>query len=433
MFHGNTLGQVKGYIQATDAKQLLDRFWGAMEGVTCEADLNLKSVNDTAKLNEIHLIIDAINQFIREKLVARPLITYSSKSIKKDLVDLIAKFFLISLNCGKCSLPVGDHFSLDPALFVFCVVCAAPAHKSCYSQVDLSAGVCFCCQECRHKIFAATVSDIDQDMHTTIVNVNVTAPGGSSSSQSSVVAGNPADNHPPPSTSQPPTQPPTSSHPGNSGPGRSSGYDRSVAVCKFLKRGTCKHGISGKGCTHYHPPFCSKYQNWGEDDRLGCNQGMNCKWYHPKLCKTSVEGGKCKARDCRSFHVKTRRKATRQPVPSPAQPQPSTCPQPPHTHPQPPSTLPQIPAPCVPTNVQAQDFQRDFRSLIQVLQSATETTTQVLSQLQPLLMSQGHYHQTPQLTSTSQFPPLPAPHQTPWAHPPQLPQPYPYTPGTGRQ
>ena len=75
-------------------------------------------------------------------------------------------------------------------------------------------------------------------------------------------------------------------------------------ICKFLKFGKCRHGLSGKNpsqekeCSYNHPPVCREHEEWGKcyNNRCGkfhlkicreymnyqcCSYGDNCKFWHP--------------------------------------------------------------------------------------------------------------------------------------------------------
>ena len=90
----------------------------------------------------------------------------------------------------------------------------------------------------------------------------------------------------------------------------SENYDKGADVqkkkeiCKFLKFGKCRHGLSGKNpsqekeCSYNHPPVCREHEEWGKcyNNRCGkfhlkicreymnyqcCSYGDNCKFWHP--------------------------------------------------------------------------------------------------------------------------------------------------------
>ncbi len=84
--------------------------------------------------------------------------------------------------------------------------------------------------------------------------------------------------------------------PTNSNPGR--------PICRFYKKGMCKHGFTGKDCTFRHPKQCNKYFNHGTDQRLGCQLGWNCDKFHIIMCRTSITRRECYNENCKFLHCK---------------------------------------------------------------------------------------------------------------------------------
>ena len=83
-------------------------------------------------------------------------------------------------------------------------------------------------------------------------------------------------------------------------------------VCRFYKKGRCKHGLHGRNCIYYHPKACSKLLKFGNKVPKGCNQGVNCPNFHPRMCSSSIRNGECFNETCSFTHVKgTRRKPTK--------------------------------------------------------------------------------------------------------------------------
>ena len=63
-------------------------------------------------------------------------------------------------------------------------------------------------------------------------------------------------------------------------------------VCSFYRKGTCRYGISGKGCSRSHPKPCRKFLQHGNKGPRGCDEGNNCSKFHPRLCSSSlIRGG----------------------------------------------------------------------------------------------------------------------------------------------
>ena len=80
-------------------------------------------------------------------------------------------------------------------------------------------------------------------------------------------------------------------------------------VCRFYKKGTCKHGIKGKNCPFVHPKACQKLLKNGNKGPKGCKDGIRCKFFHPRMCSTSIQRGECFDVACSYAHVKgTKRK-----------------------------------------------------------------------------------------------------------------------------
>ena len=83
-------------------------------------------------------------------------------------------------------------------------------------------------------------------------------------------------------------------------------------ICEKYAQNTCDHGISGKGCDHYHPKMCCHYIRFGPHGKRGCNK-TNCDYFHPKLCKHSLKPVPQRVftnHSCSYFHLpRTRRNA----------------------------------------------------------------------------------------------------------------------------
>ena len=79
-------------------------------------------------------------------------------------------------------------------------------------------------------------------------------------------------------------------------------------VCPFYHKGTCRYGISGRGCPKLHPKPCRKMLAHGNRGPRGCNRGAQCDKYHPKMCPTSLKNGECLRETCKLRHVKGTRR-----------------------------------------------------------------------------------------------------------------------------
>lgn len=47
-----------------------------------------------------------------------------------------------------------------------------------------------------------------------------------------------------------------------------------MKTCRFYRNGTCKHGVSGRGCDFEHPKMRKKLLKHGTRQPRGCNKGM---------------------------------------------------------------------------------------------------------------------------------------------------------------
>ena len=76
-------------------------------------------------------------------------------------------------------------------------------------------------------------------------------------------------------------------------------------ICSFYKKGTCKYGVSGKGCKFFHPKLCKKFLRFGKKHSRGCNT-IDCKKFHPTVCPKSLNNQQCDKNHCTFFyHVRS--------------------------------------------------------------------------------------------------------------------------------
>lgn len=80
--------------------------------------------------------------------------------------------------------------------------------------------------------------------------------------------------------------------------------EQAKSTCPFYRKGTCRYGISGKGCSKSHPAPCRKLLNHGTQNDRGCNKGKGCENFHPKMCTSSLNHGECLLETCRLRHVR---------------------------------------------------------------------------------------------------------------------------------
>ena len=74
-------------------------------------------------------------------------------------------------------------------------------------------------------------------------------------------------------------------------------------ICPFYRRGTCRHGISGGGCSKLHPSPSQKLLTHGIRHLRGCNRGAQCDKFHPKMCPPSLNNRVCLSESCKLWHV----------------------------------------------------------------------------------------------------------------------------------
>ncbi len=78
----------------------------------------------------------------------------------------------------------------------------------------------------------------------------------------------------------------------------------SKKICPFYRKGTCRHGVSGRNCPNDHPRPCKKLLKHGNKEPHGCTLGRNkCEDFHPKMCPTSLTKGECYTPECKLRHV----------------------------------------------------------------------------------------------------------------------------------
>ena len=82
-------------------------------------------------------------------------------------------------------------------------------------------------------------------------------------------------------------------------------------VCRYYKRGTCKHGANGRIngiCAYAHPKYCRSFVMYGNRSPRGCSKGESCNAFHPKICYNSLKDGACYNTSCKHRHLKNTRK-----------------------------------------------------------------------------------------------------------------------------
>ena len=79
-------------------------------------------------------------------------------------------------------------------------------------------------------------------------------------------------------------------------------------ICSFYRKGTCRFGISGRGCSRSHPKPCRRFMQHGNRNPRGCSSGSDCPKFHPRVCSSSLSRGECLNEKCSYPHIKGTRR-----------------------------------------------------------------------------------------------------------------------------
>ena len=110
-----------------------------------------------------------------------------------------------------------------------------------------------------------------------------------------------------------PANPGENSRPSRQNNGHNNGATQDIEarksrICSFYRRGTCRYGISGKGCSRSHPKPCRKFMQHGNKTPRGCSEGRACSKFHPQICNNSLTKGECLNEKCTFPHIKGTRR-----------------------------------------------------------------------------------------------------------------------------
>jgi hypothetical protein len=89
----------------------------------------------------------------------------------------------------------------------------------------------------------------------------------------------------------------------------SSDHSSEKKVCRYYRKGNCKHGASGRKCSYDHPKPCLKFLRHGMNMDKGCRMRGKCGGFHPWMCKSSLVRGVCTDENCKLPHVKGTKKS----------------------------------------------------------------------------------------------------------------------------
>ena len=278
------IGKVKALTTVTEVKEFFDTYIPE-ESIEKNVAL-LKSAKikaDTLKLaSELLSSMNADFPQPAKEISASKATT--KEAIARDIVRFIHR--CREMTCLKCSTDYVPFSSTNTGSVVTCHFCHTPSHLGCYadSELDPEAGVVFVCPPCLgSQIPPIHVAPPPEPEQTAAPNSPAADQLSSQSSTEAV------------------REPVVERHKSK----KTLLYDRSKAVCPLLLEGNCPHGISGKGCANYHPPWCFKFQNNGRGGERGCHIADDrCTYFHPQLCQNAVKQGICLNKPCKRVHIR---------------------------------------------------------------------------------------------------------------------------------
>ncbi|CAL8391522.1 unnamed protein product [Arctogadus glacialis] len=295
-FDSDTLliGKLKTISTETEIKELLDAY---DPDATPDRNVELLGKSATIKLPTLKAAAELLCSLHEDYPQPAKEISASKAKNKELIAADIVRFIrrCRESKCLKCSTDYIPFSSTNTGSAVTCHFCHTPSHLGCYSDsvLDLEAGVVYLCPCCLGSQIAPE--------HVAPPPVLIAA----------TIAAEQA-HHQPVITEHPNTEAvrnPTVN--GNDRTGKTDSkkkkpcYDRSKAACPLLLEGNCSHGISGKNCTSYHPPWCSRFQYNGRGGERGCHKADDkCRFFHPLLCQNAVSTGACLNKPCRKVHIR---------------------------------------------------------------------------------------------------------------------------------
>lgn len=264
---------------------------------------------------------------------------YTKESVINNLIVRIQN--LLPDMCRMCHAEYC--MKLEETAVVSCSLCGQSAHNECIAQkmgmdcelleeLDLEEsrnrinplgipGLHYICGACEENVIPSTEAGKLRRRKNTVVDTNEETVFQSSTGDMSNSQDENNTTDPPPSqlnnetdnllsmddhlnetnhlsqTSTPPSPSQTGATPPQAPPNTARG------ICSFYRRGTCRFGMTGKGCPKEHPKACRKLTEHGNRGPRGCNKGKNCESFHPRMCPQSLSAGECLTLDCRLRHV----------------------------------------------------------------------------------------------------------------------------------
>ena len=268
---------------------------------------------------------------------------YNKDFVVNNLIVRIQN--LLPDTCKICNLEYCT--DLDETAVLSCSLCGQAAHNQCLAQKlgldcellqDLGPeeaqsrinplgipGIHYLCGACEESVIPSTEagklrrrkntmtpdSQVDNAVHepqndTDEVSQSQTT---TDNSQPPLTENGPNCPHQPPTsdgTTSIPSQNNLMPSPGTGSPPSSQvpqPRSRNLGICSYFRKGTCRYGISGRGCPKQHPKACRKLILHGNRGPRGCSKGNNCDSFHPKMCHQSLVAGECLTLNCKLRHV----------------------------------------------------------------------------------------------------------------------------------
>ena len=259
---------------------------------------------------------------------------YNKPTVVNNLISRIQSFFPDT--CSICREKYATQFGDTPLLE--CAICGQGAHTPCLPRLigiedhdpqkaeftnkiinliqNVNSDVHFLCGACS----ASTIPSPESGrlrrarlQSTANDGTNQGESGGENVFESAEDDSTPLDNSLHSTAEDSPDM--TDSGPGDTHHEKKDTRKDSRPICRYYKNGTCRHGISGKGCPHQHPKACKILIQHGNRGPRGCRNGNKCEDFHPKMCPQSLIARECLTLDCPLRHVAgTKRTTTRNSV-----------------------------------------------------------------------------------------------------------------------
>lgn len=211
----------------------------------------------------------------------------NKSDLLKSVMSRIANLLLEP--CRSCKTYY--NVDLDEIPVLSCMFCGQGCHSTCLGaeNANLSPGLFFICISCEEYELKKKLA-----VAPSVKNNKKVMATSAKTSENTMLACQESDVD----TSSQAEQTSNTSN-GNS----TTTPEQQKVVCRFLKRGSCRHGITGKKgansdeqCKFFHPVVCSRSRTKGKCDIQGCTK------FHPKMCYRGINTGKCYNSKCKYWH-----------------------------------------------------------------------------------------------------------------------------------